>query len=781
MSDARFSRTGELFHRAVAYPAGAQRDDFVRQACGDDAPLCQELRRLLEAHEAAGDFLEVPAHAQAHALLGEQLLQSAVGRRMGVWRIERSIHGGGMGAVYLAQREGGDFQQQAAVKVIRAGILHPAALERFAQERQVLARLEHPYIARLLDGGTSEEGLPWLAMEYVPGEPIDQWADAHALGLHQRLVLFEKVCEAVQYAHRHLVIHRDIKPANILVTAGGEPRLLDFGIAKLLPAGGMQPGHTVTQHRVFTPGYASPEQFTGAPVTTASDVYSLGALLYRLLTGRLPFALETIPALEAERQVTQLMPPLPSEAVRAGETGLPRIGKLRASQLQRSLRGDLDTIVMTALRKEPERRFGSAAALADDLRRYRQSLPVQARPDTLGYRTRRFVNRHWKGVAAAGVSVLALLTGLGLALWQAEQARTDRDRVQRINTFLQDILIEADPYEAGADATVRDLLRTADSMIATRFADAPELEATLRATVGQAQLSLLDLDDAGRNLERADELHHSLHGDADARSIGSRLQLALLAFERGDVQTAESLYRETLARLAALQLVELRGTALNDLAIVLLYTDRSDEALELLQRSLQFTSGDEAPDSLANTYNNIGHAHHNLEQLEEAEQNYRRALELLRTVYPDDQHPDIASAANNLAILLHELGRPDEALALYEESLQIRRATLGPEHPRTGVGHLNLGRLLVNLDRLDEARPHLQSALQMARAVRGEDHLHTLVARSTLARIDFLQGRPAPAVRELSLVKTALERIQAPASRIEGVSDWLEEARAALR
>lgn len=781
MSDERFDRTAGLFHLALEQPPGAAREAFLHQACGEDTALRQDVERLLEAHAAAGDFLQSPAHAQAHALLGEHLLQALVGRRMGVWRIERSIHAGGMGAVYLARREGGEFEQQAAVKLVRAGLLQPDALQRFTQERQVLARLEHPNIARLLDGGTSEDGLPWLAMEYVQGEPIDQWADAHALDLQQRLLLFEKVCDAVHHAHRHLVIHRDIKAANILVTPGGEPKLLDFGIAKLLPAADLQAGHTVTQHRVFTPGYASPEQFTGAPVTTASDVYSLGVLLYRLLTGRLPFAMQTASALEAERQVTQHLPLLPSEAVQSGDALLPRMGKLRASQLQRALRGDLDTIVMTALRKEPERRFASAAALAEDLRRFRRGLPVQARPDTLGYRVRRFVGRHRTSVAAATISIIALLTGLGVALWQADQARADRDRAQRINTFLQDILIEADPYEAGADATVRDLLRKADGMIATRFADAPELEATLRTTVGSAQLSLLELEDAARNLERADALRRGLHGQDDARSLRTRLQLALLAFERGDSPAAEAIYREVLQRLAPHHPVDLRGTALNDLAIVLLYSDRDAEALELLQRSLQAASADEAPASLANTYNNIGHAHHNLEELDAAEQNYRRALQLLREAWPDGQHPDIASATNNLGILLYQRGRAAEALPLYRESLQVRQATLGPEHPRTGVGHLNLGRLLLDLDRPAEAEPHLQAALRLARAALGEDHLHTLVARASLARIDFLQGRPAQAARELTEVKAAFERIQAPASRIEGVTGWLDEAQAALR
>src|SRR5690606_25520830 len=235
-----------------------------------------------------------------------------------------------------------------------------------------------------------------------------------------------------------------------------------------------------------------------------------------------------------------------------------------------------------------------------------------------------------------------------------------------------------------------------------------------------------------------------------------------------------------IARLTPDHPAELRGSALNDFGIVLLQTERNQEALELLQRSLRVTSGSEAPESLANTYNNIGHAHHNLGQMEEAERNYRHALELLRAAYPDGQHPDIASAANNLGILLYQLGRPEEALPQYVESLDIRRATLGPQHPRTGMGYLNLGRLLVDLGRSEEAGPHLQAALELARAGLGEDHLQTLLARATLARADFLQGRAAHAMRELALVRTALERIQAPASRIEGVTGWLEEARAAL-
>jgi len=426
-------RLDQLFGEASELPA-PDREEWLHALPAEDQPLAAELRSLLAAHDRGGDFLQA-AVEQAERAMGGGPEPELLGRRIGAYRLVRLLGRGGMGAVYLAERADEAFRQRVAIKLLPWALATAEARHRFQLERQTLARLEHPHIARLLDGGETADGLPYLVMEYVDGEPIDQFCQRQDLDLVRRLRLFREVCGAVAHAHRNLVVHRDLKPGNILVTADGAVKLLDFGIAKLLPGGETDETLplTLAGRLLLTPLFASPEQVRGEPVTTATDVYALGLLLFRLLVGAHPYRFATESPVEVVRVICDQPPPRPSVAASAGTAGL------GLPALRRRLRGDLDNIVLKALRKEPERRYASVEALAEDLRRYLEQLPVRARPDTPGYRAAKFARRHRLGLAAAALIAASLLGGL---LATARQARIAERRFQDVRALADSLLFE---------------------------------------------------------------------------------------------------------------------------------------------------------------------------------------------------------------------------------------------------------------------------------------------------------------------------------------------------
>jgi non-specific serine/threonine protein kinase/serine/threonine-protein kinase len=402
----RWKQVRGIFDR-VADAAVEDREGLLSRECGGDAELAADVRSLLASSDAAGAFLEVPAAEQV--ALSDAGAEAAAPERIGPWRIVRELGQGGMGTVYLGERSQGGFRQSAAVKLVRRGMDSDFILRRFHMEREILAGLDHPHIARLLDGGSTEAGVPYFAMEYVDGRHLLEDCAARGLDVRARIALLLEVCDAVAYAHRHLVVHRDLKPSNILVTPEGSPKLLDFGLARLLQPDGGGPGErTETAFRLLTPDYASPEQVRGEVVTTSTDIYSLGVVLYRLTTGRSPYRTSGSSSAEAI-----------SRAVCDQEPGRPGLAK------------DLDNIILKALRKEPERRYVSVDALAEDLRRYLAGHPVLARKDTLAYRAGKFVLRHKAGTVAASLGALTLAAAAGVAITQARVARAERAVAER--------------------------------------------------------------------------------------------------------------------------------------------------------------------------------------------------------------------------------------------------------------------------------------------------------------------------------------------------------------
>jgi eukaryotic-like serine/threonine-protein kinase len=551
MNPERWQRIEEIFRTAIDRPA-CDRNAYLTQACGADEDLRREVLSLLD-RDTAEDFIRDPIVNAARAFTANSK-DNLAGDRIGPYRVMRLIGRGGMGDVYEAERDDEQFRQQVAIKIIKRGMDTDFVRDRFLRERQILAMLDHPYIARLFDGGATGDGLPYFVMEFVAGEPITAYCGRHQLSVNEKLKLFRKVCSAVQHAHQRLVIHRDLKPSNILITEDGEPKLLDFGIAKLLSPDAEQ-AYTRTEPalRLMTPEYASPEQARGGAITTATDIYSLGIVLYELLTGRRPYQFETCSPFDIERAICATAAPRPSEAARQ-QIGAP-------TKLARQLSGDLDNIVMMAMRKEAERRYQSVEQFSEDLQRYGAGLPIMARPDSFIYRAGKFVRRHRVGVSAVALVLISLLGGIVATTLAARQARAERARAERrfaqvrklSNTFLFDFhdKIQNVPGATEARAMVaKTALEYLDSL-AQEAAGDPQLELELAVAyhkvgdvqgdpwapnLGHPQEAMLSYQ---KGLKLAQRL--SLNGNNDLKVLR---QLAQGYFKVGELQSAAGVQTE---------------------------------------------------------------------------------------------------------------------------------------------------------------------------------------------------------------------------------------------
>ena len=514
-----------------------ERAGFIAAACQGDDELRREVESLAASEAEIGDFIETPVFR----IRLDEVEPLAVGERIGAWRIVREIGWGGMGAVYLAERADQEFEQRVAIKLVRRGMDTDEIVRRFRSERQILAHLDHPNIAKLFDGGTTADGRPYFVMEYVEGRPIHDFCDERKLSVRERLELFRQVCAAVHFAHQNLIVHRDLKPGNILVTADGVPKLLDFGIAKLLDPTQEAFALTRADLRPMTPDYASPEQVRGEPITTASDVYSLGVLLYRLLTGQRPYRPTTDPQALAEA-ICKTEPVRPSSAIaRAGE-----IPDSETRILRRQVAGDLDNIVLMAMRKEPQRRYASVDQLSNDIERHLEGLPVVARKDTLGYRTRKFVGRHKLGVTLAAATLL-MIVGFSITVtlfWQ--RAERARERAQAVSGFLGDLFSASDPKRSrGEPITVLEILDQGSRKMDRSSKVEPEVRADLMSTMGLAYLSLGQWDQAKRLFEVALDLHRRTLRQDDPQVVDDLQNLAFVLRQLGTLRPSRSSCRRS--------------------------------------------------------------------------------------------------------------------------------------------------------------------------------------------------------------------------------------------
>ncbi len=765
----RLAKSVFLSCRELTEPA---RSRELERHCEGDAELMAAVEDLLSADGQAGGFLEGQPAWRHEVDSPEARLE---GRVLGPYRIERPLGAGGMGLVYLASRADGEFERQVAIKVLRGSLGSREGVRRFRAERQILAQLHHPFIAELLDGGSTEDGLIFLVMELVEGVPLDRFCRDHRLGLGERLELFSKVCAAVQFAHQNLIIHRDLKPANILVSASGEPKLLDFGIAKLLSDDGLGWGATptATLERALTPEYASPEQVRGDPVNTATDIYSLGVLLYELLTDGRPYRVRgetgTLRADLWVRAVCEQEPERPSTAaLRRQDSELEGWSFPEPPyRLARRLATDLDTIVLKSLRKEPRLRYSSVEQLAEDLRRSRQGLPILARPATLGYRCRKFCQRSPLLAAAAGVVIL-LTVGLGLLsmalVRQRDRADREREKSEQVAKFTTGLFWASEPEEAqGREVTARDLLETGVGRIQAELRDQPETRAAVLEVLGSAFFNLGDFTRAEPLLTEALEERRRLPGVSPRHLAESLDDLAGLYRERGEPGRAEPLYREALAVLRAagdkpdLGLAE----ALNNLGVLLAQKGDSAAATPLIQEALDVTRSALGPrhPQVAGALNNLAGLLRSRGDLAAAGPLLEEALEIRREAL-GDLHPDVNSALFNLAMLQAELGRYQQAEAQFRRSFTHLRQVLGTQHPRVSLmAHGWAGKIL-RLGRPREATELLEPALEASRKALPADHTDLLAMLNTLGRAWLELGE-----------SEAAERLLLEASRLAGRPD----------
>ncbi|HEX4167876.1 MAG TPA: serine/threonine-protein kinase [Bryobacteraceae bacterium] len=691
---ADWSRIDAVFNEALSLEP-SERSSFLDRVCGNEAELRHEIEELLRWSEKTLGILSDSINGAATELIKPSDL---AGHRIGPYRLLRLLGEGGMGRVYLAERADEAYKSTVAIKVMNASLGdRKTMLLRFISERQILANLQHPNIARLLDGGLNSDGVSYLVMEYVDGMPIDQYCAREKLSLHERLNLFQKVAEAVEYAHSRFIVHRDLKPANILVSADGEPKLLDFGIAKLLDeVPGSPSALTCGTERLLTPEYASPEQISGEPVSTATDVYGLGILLYELLTGRRPYRFETHSPLAVARVICEKDPDPPSTAAReaSSETALEL----------RKLGPDIDNIVLMAMRKDPAQRYSSVGLLSADIKAFLEGYPVIARQPSWGYRSRKFIGRHKLGVSAVMAAALALI-GFSFAMGLlARRANLEQRKAQREAEFLTSMFNAASPSEArGHELTARNLLDRGAERVDRELKSEPQVRISLLTTMAEAYKDLGDYD-------RGLALLKPLFSGSGVLQQASPLEQAAAMEAEGTLYRMKSEYKtaEPLFR----------------------------RALDVRQKVLP--AGD---DLVISSLASLGECLYLEQSDSEAEQVLRQALNLSRKLQPDNR----SDVRNYLALLVKRKGDFTSAANLLSEAVQIDRRSLGEDSPDYMVTLHNWASALIDKGDLNGAETNLRSLLVIRRKVLGNDHPDIAYTLNNLGYVLLEEGKAAAA------------------------------------
>jgi serine/threonine protein kinase len=730
----QWARVEVLFAEAHDLPP-AERGAWPDALSGEDPAVVAELRALLAASQGTDGFLSTAAPRPGDA--AESL---SAGTLLGPWRVLEPLGRGGMGEVVLAERADGAFSSRVAIKVLKRGLDTDAVVKRFLRERRILGSLQHPHIARLLDAGATADGRPYLVMELVHGIPITEACRARGSSVREVLGLMRTVCEAVQEAHQKLVVHADLKPSNVLVDGEGRIKLVDFGIAKLLEDGGERETHTAGP-RPLTPSHAAPEQLMGEPVSAATDVYGLGVMLYELLTGALPHrrgsAMAAVAAVARGEEVIAA----PSTV----EGGLPHLDPHERRRRARELVGDVDHIVMKALRREPDRRYASAAELGDDLGRYLQLLPVRARPDSPTYRLQRFVRRNRVPVAAAAAGLLALVAGSGVAVWQARTARDaaqraeeERARAERVKGFVLSVFQQEDPFlRAESQARpARELIAESLGRVDTELAGQPALQADLLADFGAVQIGLGDLAGAQASLERALELRVALHGPDSTEATRVEALLARAAEVSGRRPEAAERARRILPRLEAAlgpdhaEVLMLRRVHVRALMAASRFTEAEAEARRVLE-SGERTRGRDHPET-ARAATVYGTVLLELSRLEEAEAVLLDAMSRMERAQGAD-HAMLVYPLHHLGRVYARRDQHAQALAANDRLLEVARRHLGPRHAVVGRAFADRGEMLRSMERLGEARTALETAAGILEPIGNDDYRVVLAFQGRLA------------------------------------------------
>ncbi len=737
-----------LFHEALALQP-ERREAWLRERTGGDQAVMSEVLSLLAASgPPSGPGVISRAIADAIGDPGLEPMPAWIGRDVGAYRLIGELGRGGMGTVYLAERADQTYRARVAIKFVRGGLASPELPRHLVAERQILADLVHPHIARLLDGGTSDDGTPYLVMEYIEGEPLDRYCESRGLGLVRRLELFLHVTAAVQHAHQALVVHRDLKPANILVTSEGVPKLVDFGIAKLLEASDRSED-TLTGAGLMTPAYASPEQLKGRRTTVATDVYALGVVLYQLIAGRHPLGiLPGMPLAEIVRRVTEGEPP-PASLVACG----------RALEWRKALTGDLDAILAKALAKTPEERYTSVEQLAGDLQRYLRKEPVSARPNSRAYRLRKRLVRHRTVVAAAALVIVALAGGLSVALWQRSRAVVARATAlealqlsDATRSFLMSLFRANDPSESrGREVTARELLQRGVTRVDS-LQNQPVLQAELLYVLGRLQMRLGDYRSSAALLHRSVGLYRRLPG-RDTAFVSALTTLGNALMDLGWPDSAAQAWQEAVDVGSARFGPESREilAPIGNLGVA--YSRSGNEARAeqvylqtiALERKVLGPADRERLTAIANLALLLS----NTGRYRDARPWFEEALEISRSKF-GEEHTNTAFVLDNYGVMLREAGEYDQAESSIREGLGIRMKLLGPEHRFTAESYLSLGQVLAARAQgsdLTTADTLLRRCLRIYHKVLGNDHPANAYVLQALGLVAYNQGRLPEAER----------------------------------
>ncbi len=692
----RLSRIRDVFDSAIEL-SGVEREEYLDKECAGDPQLRTEVNEYLAALERGKETWDNPVASLLAEALSTPMADRSAGARIGQYEVTRQIGYGGMGAVYEAVRADDQFRKRVAIKFLRRGIEGDHSIRRFRHERQILANLNHRNITSLLDGGVTPDGQPYIVMEYVDGMPITHYCNEKKLDVRERIALLRQVCGAVQHAHQNLVVHRDLKPGNILVAEDGTVKLLDFGIARLLHSEATTDEMPMTQGtiRAYTPDYASPEQVLGEPVATASDIYSLGVIACELITRHRPFDIDQRNIAQLQDAILTRQPPKPSSLLTDGDVAY--FGERSLSRIRWSVEGDLDSIVLQALRKEPERRYATVEQMNMDLRRYLDGLPVSAQRDSLSYRANKFIRR--RKFESAAALLVAISIGAGVvastrsakkaeaarAVAEAERATAvlERAKTEQVNTFLSEMLSAADPANLGRDVTVVEVLRNAAADVDKRALD-PEIEAQIRHTIAQTYYGLGLYDDATPHAQRAYELRKKTFGELDFRTTYSLSYVSGVAEARGEYAVAESLSRIHVSAQRSMpnpDTTEL-ATALDNLARAIEHQGRLEEILPIKLEALSLRrsrSDSAARAAMSFTLNNLSVSYQYLGDFVKAESLAQEALEVEAGVHGDRSF-QYGSLLRNYASVLDESGKKQKADSIIRLSIDVLKAVAGSDH-----------------------------------------------------------------------------------------------------
>ena len=799
MDKQRWEKIQEIFEKALEVDI-SKRNEIVNELAAGDIALAQEVMGLLEADASEDSLLEKPAVD----LFDFEKQTSMAGKEIGKYKLIEQIGYGGMGAVYLAERTDKHFNQQVALKLIKRGMDSEEILKRFNSERQILAKLNHPNIAALYDGGVTEDGLPYFTMEYIKGEQIDIYCDKNALSIKERLELFLDVLKAVQYAQKNLIVHRDLKPSNIIITHEGQVKLLDFGIAKLLENNTIDETveQTKTVFRIMTPGYASPEQVKGEPITTASDVYSLGVILFELLTGHRPYVTSGVSPLELEKLICNTDPQKPSTIVTKkdntyigndvvnSERLISESRRTNPDRLKKILNGDIDNICLKALEKEQERRYNSAEQLAEDIERYLNGHPVHARPATVGYKFRKFIKRNKSYVAAAAIVLILIVSLVSFYTIQLsderDKANLEAIKAKKVTEYISSIFEIANPSESkGETITAKEIVDQGYARIEEELGDQPEVQTEIMTVISNVYYSLGMLEKARDVISQTLEIRKDYFGVDNIFTAESYHDLGDVNYDLGHFEAADSFYtialeiKEKILKpndtLIALELIAL-GTVARLNSDFEKSRDIYERALEIQLNSLEKPHAD-----IAYTMNNLGRLYQQNDMYDKAEPLLVEGLQIRRDLFGELNFETVASSGS-LASLYTLMGRYDEAAALYKRAnesldqmvgethhysgaikcsyarvelyrneykhaeelyrlgMKILNTTLPENHINRSQAYLGLGILFVKLNQPDSAMVYLDTAVTIKQISLPEDHFQVAVVKAYIGRAYYLKN-----------------------------------------